>query len=158
MPAKTIACRLLDSLKIPYTVHAYEWDEEALDALTVAAKVGIAPHRIFKTLVLRADKTGVLLACLPGNRELDLKALASASGNKHVEMVPLKDVQSLTGYVRGGVSPLGMKKPYPVYMDLSVTDLEEVSISAGKRCLQIFLKGHDLLKATAAHVAAIARS
>lgn len=157
MPAKTIACRLLDSLNIAYTVHEYPWDEESLDAVTVATKVGIAPHQIFKTLVLRADRTGVLVACLPGDRELDLKALAVASGNKHVEMVPLKDVQSLTGYVRGGVSPLGMKKSYPVHVDLSVTGLEVVSISAGKRGLQIFLRGRDLVKATSAQVAAIAR-
>ncbi len=150
MSAKTIACRLLDTMKIPYTLHEYDWDEDALDALTVAAKVGIAPEQIFKTLVLRGDKTGVVMAVIPGNKELDLKALAAASGNKRVEMVHVKELQSLTGYIRGGVSPLGGKKHYPIFIDESVKNLNPVSVSAGRRGLQIFLQGTDLVKSCVA--------
>ncbi|GMA61277.1 hypothetical protein GCM10025859_17170 [Alicyclobacillus fastidiosus] len=110
MATKTIACRILDNLRIPYQLHEYDWDEQALDAGTVAEKVGIAPSQIFKTLVLRGDKTGVFMACVPGNQELDLKSTATVSGNKKVEMVPVKELQTLTGYIRGGVSPLGVRK------------------------------------------------
>ncbi|WAH38874.1 Cys-tRNA(Pro) deacylase [Alicyclobacillus dauci] len=157
MTTKTIACRILDRLKIQYTLHDYDWDEEALDAITVADKVGISSSQIFKTLVLRGDKTGVLMACIPGDKELNLKALATVSGNKKVEMVPVKDLQTLTGYIRGGVSPLGVKKKYPLYIDESVRDLAPVSISAGRRGLQIFLNGKDLVRASEATIGAISR-
>lgn len=157
MTSKTIACRILDTKKISYTLHEYEWDEEALDAVTVAGKVGISPEHIFKTLVLRGDKTAVLMACIPGHKEVDLKALAAVSGNKRVEMVPMKEIQSLTGYIRGGVSPLGVKKPYPLYIDQSAVNLDTISISAGRRGLQIFLKGTDLVNATGAALATISR-
>lgn len=148
MTAKTTACRILDTLKIPYSLHEYEWNEETLDAVTVAGKVGIPSSSIFKTLVLKGDKTGVLMACVPGNQELDLKSLALVSGNKKVEMVAAKDLQSLTGYIRGGVSPLGVKKRYPLYIDQSVQGLNIVSISAGRRGTQIFLSGADLVSAS----------
>lgn len=141
---KTNACRKLDSLHIAYTLHEYEWDEDQLDVATVAGKVGLQPHQLFKTLILKGDKTGVLAACIPGDRELNLKSLAAVSGNKKVEMVPVKEIQSLTGYIRGGVSPLGMKKKYPFYLDASITGMELVSISGGRRGLQIFLRGDDL--------------
>ncbi|EPZ47967.1 Cys-tRNA(Pro) deacylase [Alicyclobacillus acidoterrestris] len=147
----------MDRLNIPYNVHEYDWDEEALDAKTAAQKVGIASSQIFKTLVLRGDKTGVLMTCIPGDRELDLKALASISGNKKVEMVHVKDLQTLTGYIRGGVSPLGVKKKYPLYIDETVHALDPVSISAGRRGLQIFLKGADLVLACEATLGAISR-
>ncbi|MGE5674083.1 MAG: aminoacyl-tRNA deacylase [Mycobacterium leprae] len=107
---KTIAARILDDLKIPYELREYEWNEEELDAVTVAHKVGLPPDQVFKTLVVRGDKTGVLVACIPGDAELDLKVLATVSGNKKVEMVHVKEIQALTGYIRGGCSPLGMKK------------------------------------------------
>ena len=136
MSAKTIACRILDTLKIPYSLHEYDWNEDELEAATVAVKVGIPSSQIFKTLVLRGDKTGVLMACIPGNKELDLKELANVSGNKRVEMVPVKELQALTGYIRGGVSPLGGKKKYPLYIDESIRDLDPVSISAGKRAFK----------------------
>ena len=148
MTAKTTACRILDTLKIPYSLHEYEWNEETLDAVTVAGKVGIHSSNIFKTLILKGDKTGVLMACVPGNQELDLKSLALVSRNKKVEMVAAKDLQSLTGYIRGGVSPLGVKKRYPLYIDQSVQGLNIVSISAGKRGTQIFLSGADLVSAS----------
>ncbi|GEO27895.1 Cys-tRNA(Pro)/Cys-tRNA(Cys) deacylase [Alicyclobacillus acidoterrestris] len=157
MAAKTIACRILDRQNIPYQVHEYDWNEEALDAKTVAQKVGISPSQIFKTLVLRGDKTGVLMTCIPGDRELDLKAVAIISGNKKVEMVHVKELQMLTGYIRGGVSPLGVKKKYPLYLDESVQGLDPVSISAGRRGLQIFLKGADLVFACEATLGAISR-
>lgn len=150
MSSKTNACRVLDSYSISYSVHEYEWDEESMDAVSVANKLGLPPSNIFKTLVLQGDKTGVLMAGVPGDRELDLKALASLSGNKKVEMVSVKDIQKLTGYIRGGVSPLGVKKAYPLFLDPSIERCDPVSISAGKRGLQIFLKGTDLLLVTKA--------
>ncbi|KRE66099.1 Cys-tRNA(Pro) deacylase [Paenibacillus sp. Soil750] len=149
---KTNACRKLDSLKIPYTLHEYEWDENQLDVRTVAEKVHLLVSQLYKTLVLKGDKTGVIVACIPGDRELNLKSLAIQSGNKKVEMVPVKDIQNLTGYIRGGVSPLGMKKKYPFFLDSSVTKKELVSISAGRRGLQIFISGADLVKASEANL------
>ncbi|KRE99872.1 cysteinyl-tRNA(Pro) deacylase [Paenibacillus sp. Soil766] len=149
---KTNACRKLDSLKIPYTLHEYEWDENQLDVRTVAEKVHLLVSQLYKTLVLKGDKTGVIVACIPGDRELNLKSLAIQSGNKKVEMVPVKDIQNLTGYIRGGVSPLGMKRKYPFFLDSSVTMMELVSISAGRRGLQIFISGADLVKASEANL------
>ena len=138
-------------------MHEYEWDEESLDARTVADKVGISARQIFKTLVLQGDKTGVIIACIPGDKELNLKALATVSGNKKVDMVAVKDLQALTGYIRGGVSPLGVKKKYPLYVDASVLEFNPVSISAGRRGLQIFLRGTDLVRACNATVADLSR-
>jgi Cys-tRNA(Pro)/Cys-tRNA(Cys) deacylase len=112
---KTIAARMLDQLKIAYELRSYEVSEDELDAITVARKVDMPPEATFKTLVARGDKTGVVMACIPGDKELDLKKFASATGNKRVELVPVKEIQSLTGYIRGGVSPLGSKKKYPLF-------------------------------------------
>ena len=117
MSAKTNAARMLDRADVHYELREYTVDEEDLSAPHVAEAVGLPPEQVFKTLVVRGDRTGVLLACIPGNGELDLKALATASGNKRVELVPLKEVLGLTGYVRGGVSPVGTRKPYPVFLD-----------------------------------------
>ena len=147
MAAKTNASRILDTLGVAYTLHEYEWDEDDLSVSTVAGKVGLPVEKLYKTLVLRGDKTGVVMACIPGDKELDLKTLASTSGNKKVEMAPVKEIMTLTGYIRGGVSPLGVKKKYPLYIDRSVVEREPVSISAGRRGLQIFLKGTDLVHA-----------
>ncbi|WP_028550899.1 Cys-tRNA(Pro) deacylase [Paenibacillus sp. UNC451MF] len=147
MAAKTNASRILDKLGVSYTLHEYEWEEDDLAVSTVAQKVGLPVEQLYKTLVLRGDKTGVIMACIPGDKELDLKALASASGNKKAEMVPVKEIMTLTGYIRGGVSPLGVKKKYPLYMDSSVIERDPVSISAGRRGLQIFVKGTDLANA-----------
>ncbi|PEA52633.1 Cys-tRNA(Pro) deacylase [Bacillus pseudomycoides] len=146
MSSKTNACRLLDKHKIVYTVHEYEWDEENLDAKHVAQQVHLQLEQVFKTLVLRGDKTGVIMACIPSHKELNLKALASASKNKKVEMVPMKEILGLTGYIRGGVSPLGVKKNFPLFIDESAANLNPISISAGKRGLQIFMNGADLIK------------
>jgi Cys-tRNA(Pro)/Cys-tRNA(Cys) deacylase len=154
---KTIAARILDQMGISYALHKYDWNEEELDAVTVARKVDLPPEQVFKTLVVRGDKTGVLVACIPGNGELDLKALAAVSGNKKVEMVHVREIQGLTGYIRGGVSPLGMKKSYPCYLDETAEIVDRLSISAGQRGLQIFLAGPDLIRATQAHLAALTK-
>ncbi|ABS22381.1 Cys-tRNA(Pro) deacylase [Bacillus cytotoxicus] len=155
MSNKTNACRLLDQHKIPYDVHEYEWDEENLNAKHVAEQIDLQLEQVFKTLVLRGDKTGVLMACVPAHKELNLKALASASHNKKVEMVHMKEILGLTGYIRGGVSPLGVKKNYPLYVDESALNWDVISISAGKRGLQIFLSGRDFIQVRNAMIASI---
>lgn len=147
MAAKTIAARMLDQLKIVYELRAYEVNEDELDAITVARKVNMPPEATFKTLVARGDKTGVVMACIPGNVELDLKKFASATGNKKVELVAVKEIQSLTGYIRGGVSPLGSKKKYPLFLDQSALDHERISVSAGQRGLQMILAPEELQRA-----------
>ena len=147
---KTNAARILDQLKISYALKDYEVDESDLSAVAVARKIDLPITQIYKTLVARGDKNGVIVACIQGDHELNLKALAALSGNKKVEVVPLKEVQPLTGYIRGGVSPLGMKKLYPTYIDSAVTLQERVSISAGLRGLQLLLKPGDLISATKA--------
>lgn len=154
---KTNAARILDSLKIKYAIKEYPVDINDLSAVNVANKVGLPVKMVFKTLVVRGDKTGVLMACIPGDGELDLKQLAAASGNKKVEMVQLKEVQGLTGYIRGGCSPLGAKKEYPVYIDESAGNWEIIAISAGIRGEQLLLAPGDLIKAVKAEVAAISR-
>ncbi|RIV24573.1 Cys-tRNA(Pro) deacylase [Alicyclobacillaceae bacterium I2511] len=155
MKNKTNACRILDQLKIPYSLHEYAWNEQTLDAVTVAGKIGLPASQVFKTLVLLGDPQGVLMACVPGNQELNLKILAKVSGNKKVTLAAVKDLLEWTGYVRGGVSPLGSKKRFPLYLDVSVLDLDPVSVSAGRRGLQIFLKGQDLVQATQGVVAGL---
>lgn len=157
MVHKTNAARLLDKARISYNLKEYPVDENDLSALNVAAKINLPINQVFKTLVARGDKTGVILACIPGALELDLKALASLSGNKKVEVVPLKEVLPLTGYIRGGVSPVGTKKKYPVFIDASVKSLSEVSISAGMRGCQMTLAPEDLLKITQAQCGDIAK-
>ena len=154
---KTNAARILDGLGIHYELKEYPVDLNDLSAVHVAEQVGMNIKQVFKTLVARGDKNGVLMACLPGDGELDLKAIAAASGNKRVEMVHLKEVQGLTGYIRGGCSPLGAKKEYPVYLDESAMDKEWISISAGKRGEQIILAPQDLADAVHATIAPICR-
>lgn len=147
---KTIAARMLDQQKIAYELREYEVNEDELDAITVARKVNMPPEATFKTLVARGDKTGVIMACIPGNAELDLKKFASATGNKKVELVAVKEIQALTGYIRGGVSPLGTKKKYPFYLDQTALDHERLSVSAGQRGIQMILAPADLQRAAAA--------
>jgi len=154
--AKTNAVRLLDRAGIHYELREYQVDENDLSAPHVAEAVGMPPAQVFKTLVARGDRTGVLLACIPGDAELNLKALAAASGNKKVELVALKEVLALTGYVRGGVSPLGGKKPYPVYLDETAVLWDVISVSAGIRGLQMLLAPADLVRMVEAHACAIA--
>ncbi len=155
--AKTNAVRLLDRLGVPFELREYEVDPDDLAAETVARKVGLPPEQVFKTLVARGDKHGVCLAVVPGNCELDLKALAKATGDKKIDTVPLKEVEPLTGYVRGGVTALACKKPYPVYLDESASLFDRISISAGLRGLQVLIAPDDYIRATRAIVAPIAR-
>jgi Cys-tRNA(Pro)/Cys-tRNA(Cys) deacylase len=154
---KTIAARILDQLNIPYELRAYEVNEDELDAVTVARKVSMPPESVFKTLVARGDKTGVLMALVAADQELDLKKIAAASGNKKIDLVAVKELPALTGYIRGGVSPLGAKKKYPVFIDETAILSEQISISAGQRGLQLILTPEDLQQATQATVVEIAK-
>ena len=149
---KTNAARKLDELKIEYKIVEYPVDEEHLDAIHVAQEVGMPPAQVFKTLCVRGDKNGVMFAVIPGDGELDLKALAKVSGNTRAELVALKEVLPLTGYIRGGCSPLGAKKNYPVYMDASCNNWPEIAISAGQRGMQLVVAPADLQRATNATV------
>ena len=154
---KTNAVRALDKAGIAYELRSYEIDESDLSAERAAAKLGMAPETVFKTLITRGDKTGPLLACIPAGTELDLRALGEVSGNKRVEMVPLKEVLDLTGYMRGAVTPLAVKKPYPVFVDETIELWPIVGISGGMRGLEILLAPADLLRLTGATLADIAR-
>ena len=150
---KTNAARILDGLGIDYELKTYPVDESDLSAVHVAEVSGLNIEMIFKTLVARGDKTGIIMAVIGGGDELNLKALAKASGNKSVEMIALKELLPLTGYVRGGCSPLGAKKNYPVCIDRRALTLDKISISAGLRGMQIVLAPQDLIRAVNATVA-----
>ena len=154
---KTNAARLLEGLKIPHTLQEYPVDESDLSAEHVAREVGLPLNQVFKTLVARGDRTGVIVAVLPGDGELDPKALASVSGNKKVDLVPMKEVQPLTGYLRGGCSPLGMKKKYPVFLDESARAFPFISVSAGLRGIQVYVAPEDLRRAWEGTWAPLAR-
>jgi Cys-tRNA(Pro)/Cys-tRNA(Cys) deacylase len=155
---KTNAARLLDSLDIPYELRDYEVDPQDLAAESVARKIGLPPEQVFKTLVARGDRTGVLFAVVPGDAELDLKALARASGDRKAEVVPLKEVQPLTGYVRGGVTALAGRKDYPVFVDETIELFDVISVSAGARGTQLLLAPADYLRAVRGTVGAIAKA
>ncbi|HBL76552.1 MAG: aminoacyl-tRNA deacylase [Bacteroidetes bacterium GWF2_42_66] len=149
---KTNAARILDSQKIGYEMVEYEVTEDDLSAATVAAKVGQNVEQVFKTLVMRGNATGIFVAVVPGDAEVDLKKAAKASGNKNAEMVHMKELLNLTGYIRGGCSPLGMKKPYPVYIHETCLDFDFIYVSGGKRGLQLKLDPKDLISCTKATV------
>jgi Cys-tRNA(Pro)/Cys-tRNA(Cys) deacylase len=155
---KTNAARLLDQMGIRYELREYEVDPEDLAAEAVAAKIGLPPGQLFKTLVAEGDRHGICMAVIPGDTELDLKALAAASANRKIHLVPVKDLQKLTGYIRGGVTALAAKKPYPVYADKNIERLDTISISAGMRGLQILLAPVDYLRVANATLSAIALS
>jgi Cys-tRNA(Pro)/Cys-tRNA(Cys) deacylase len=152
---KTNAARVLDRLGVSYELRAYAVDPEDLSAQSVAEKVGLPLDQVWKTLVARGDRTGVLLAVLPGSAQLDLKALARLSGDRKVETVSLKEVQPLTGYIRGGVTALACKKDYPVFVDETIELFDVVSVSAGQRGLQILLAPADYLRAVRATVGSL---
>jgi Cys-tRNA(Pro)/Cys-tRNA(Cys) deacylase len=154
---KTNAARILDGLGIRYELRDYEVDPDDLDAETVARKVGMPPESVFKTLVARGDRHGVCLAVVPGNAMLDLKALAKVTGDRKVDTVPLKEVQPLTGYIRGGVTALGGKKDHPVFVDETIELFDAVAVSAGVRGTQIVLAPADYLRATSATLGPIAK-
>jgi Cys-tRNA(Pro)/Cys-tRNA(Cys) deacylase len=155
---KTNAVRLLDQLNVVYKLREYEVDPEDLAAETVAAKIGLPAEQVFKTLVARGDRNGISMAVIPGDAELDLKALASATGDRKMQLVPVKELQGLTGYIRGGVTALAGKKEYPVYADETIGLFDVISVSAGVRGTQILLAPADYLRATKATVAALAQA
>jgi Cys-tRNA(Pro)/Cys-tRNA(Cys) deacylase len=154
---KTNAVRILERAGVPYDLREYAVDEDHLAGPHVAAAIGMPPEQVFKTLVVRGDRTGVLLACIPANSELDLKALAAASGNKKVEMAPLKEVLALTGYIRGGVSPVGTKKPYPVFLEETADLWDVIAVSAGMRGRQMLLAPDGLARVVELRRAAIVK-
>lgn len=143
---KTNAVRLLDQNHIVYSLVEYEVDESDLSAVTVAAKLGQNVKQVFKTLVLRGDKTGVFVCVIPGDAEVDLKKAARVSGNKKAEMIMMKELLPLTGYIRGGCTPIGMKKNYPSYIDQSCLSFDMILISAGQRGMQIRIHPGDLIR------------
>jgi len=156
-PKKTNACRALDALRIAYDLRTYEVDETDLSAETAAAKLGLPQEQVWKTLCLRADDRNVLLAVIPAGSELDLKKLAKAAGKRAVSPVPLKELTDLTGYIRGGVTALACKKPYPTFVDESVHLIDLMSVSAGQRGLQILLEPSAYLQAVHATTADLTR-
>lgn len=153
---KTNAVRLLEEAKIPYELREYEVDPNDLAAESVAKKIGLPAEQVFKTLVVRGDRNGVMLAVVPGDSELNLKQLAKISGDRKIEMVRLKEVQPLTGYIRGGVTALACKKDYPVYLDETAILFDLISVSAGVRGTQIVLNPEDYVQITRAITSEIA--
>ena len=154
---KTNAVRVLDRLGIKYELREYEVDPDDLSAGTVAAKIGIPPQQLFKTLAAQGDRNGIYLAVIPATEELAFKALARQTGDRKVEMLPLKEVQATTGYIRGGVTALACKKDYPVYIDELAEICDVISVSAGIRGLQILLAPEDYIRAVKARVVAITK-
>lgn len=148
--SKTNAVRILEAAKIPHTTHTYEVNEDDLTGITVAKKIGAEAESVFKTLVAEGDKTGFVVFCIPVTEELNLKKAASASGNKKVELIKVKELLPLTGYIRGGCSPIGMKKKFPTYIDETAQLFDRIYVSAGIRGMQINLCPADLLSAAEA--------
>jgi Cys-tRNA(Pro)/Cys-tRNA(Cys) deacylase len=155
---KTNAARLLDSLGVAYEIREYDVDVDDLTAESVARKIGFPPEQVFKTLVVRGERNGVAFAVVAGDQQLDLKAIAQVSGDKKVDVVPLKEVQPLTGYIRGGVTAIGAKRDYPVYVDETIELFDVVSISAGMRGAQILIAPADYLRVTRATIGAIGKN
>ncbi len=143
---KTNAMRRLDTAKIPYETLTYTVDESDLSGMHIAEQLQFPPEKMFKTLVARGDKTGSLVFCIPVAQELDLKRAAAITGNKRIEMVHVKDLPALTGYIRGGCSPIGMKKAFPTYVDESALQFDEITVSAGTRGAQLLLNRAALLQ------------
>ena len=149
---KTNAMRMLDAAKIKYEVLTYEVDESDLSGIHIGEQLGLPFGMLFKTLVAKGDKTGYIVFCIPVDKEVDLRRAASLTGNKKIEMVHVKDLLSLTGYIRGGCSPVGMKKKFPTYFDASVAEWERITVSAGIRGAQLLLDREEIVKYTEAQV------
>lgn len=147
---KTNAARILDREKVPYELITYTVDPDDLAAIHVAEELGEPIERVYKTLVLRGDKTGIFVCVLAGNREVDLKKAAKVSGNKKAEMIAMKELLPLTGYIRGGCTALGMKKNYPVYVSAEMAGFDTIYVSAGVRGMQIKLSPADYIRVTQA--------
>ena len=156
-PAKTNAARLLDALGVAYELRAYTVDPDDLSAISVAAKIGLPPEQVFKTLLTTSSTGEHCFAVLPGDRELDLKKLAQVAGAKKLDLAALKEVEPLTGYIRGGVTVLAARKPFPAFADETIELHDLISVSAGQRGLQLLLAPADYLRATAARVADLTR-
>ena len=154
---KTNAARLLDRAKISYMLIPYEVDEEDLSCTHVAAQLGEAIECVFKTLVLKGDRSGYFVCVVPGDHEVDLKAAARVSGNKKADLIPMKELLPVTGYIRGGCSPIGMKKQFPTYIHSSAASLPAIYISAGVRGLQLKIAPAELIAFVGATVAEISR-
>ena len=153
---KTNAMRQLDAAKIPYEPKTYEVDENDLSGTHIAEQIGLPYEQVFKTIVTRGDKTGYLVFCIPCHKEIDLKAAAIATGNKKVEPVAVKELLGLTGYIRGGCSPIGMKKKFPTYFDKSAEEADRITVSAGVRGIQLLLAREDVVRFTGARLVEIA--
>lgn len=149
---KTNAARILDREKVAYSLIPYKVNEEHLDAVHVAAELGQDISCVFKTLVLKGDRTGYFVCVIPGDKEVDLKMAAKASGNKSCSLIPMKELPPTTGYIRGGCSPVGMKKAFPTYIHSTCQELEEMYVSAGMRGLQFKISPSELIKVTKATV------
>lgn len=143
---KTNVHRMLDKEEIEYSTHEYEWSEDHLDAQSAAKNANLSLEKVYKTLVTVGDKTGPIVACISAEDELDLKTLAKQSGNKKVEMLPMKELEKTTGYIRGGCSPIGMKKSFPTFIDEKAKAMETIVISAGKQGHQVELAPDDLIQ------------
>jgi Cys-tRNA(Pro)/Cys-tRNA(Cys) deacylase len=154
---KTNAVRLLDKLDIAYELRHYQVDPEHLEAAAVAQKIGMPCEQVFKTLVARGDVNGVCFSVIPGDMQLNLKALARLSGDRRIDVVSLKEVQPLTGYIRGGVTALAAKRDYPVYADETIELFDRIAVSAGVRGTQILLAPADYVRATGAARGPIAK-
>ena len=151
--SKTNAARILDRMKIHYELIPYEVDEEHLDACHVADQIGEDIRQVFKTLILRGDRNGIFICVIPGNREVNLKSAARISGNKSAEMIHVRELLATTGYIRGGCSPIGMKRQFPTFIDSSCMDFDTIYVSAGVRGLQIQIAPHDLISVANARTA-----
>lgn len=150
---KTNAIRILESNRIPHSIIEYAVNENELDAVSVAHKINFEPERVFKTLVARNEKNEVMVFVIPGNYELDLKKAASASSSKRIDMIKVAEILPLTGYIRGGCSPIGMKKQYPIFIDNSAELFDSISVSGGMRGIQIIINPYDLLRVVKAKFA-----
>lgn len=155
---KTNVLRHLDALRIPYETREYTVDGDNFDGKLIAPKIGLDPAMVYKTLVLTGDKQSHLVCVIPVEKELDLKAVARASDNKSVAMLPQKELLPLTGYLRGGCSPIGMKKTFPTYLDNAALHQERISVSAGVRGCQVILEREALISVTQAHMADLCRA
>jgi len=156
-PVKTNAMRKLETAKIAYDTLSYPVEDDHFDGVLVARKIGLDPAQVFKTLVTKGEKKGFLVFCIPVDRELDLKAAAQAAGDKRVEMLPMKDLLPTTGYVRGGCSPVGMKKLFPTCLDESCLSFDRIAVSAGVRGTQMLLDPRDLIKLIGAQTGKVSR-
>ncbi len=152
---KTNAMRQLDAAKIKYEARTYEVDEDDLSGTHIAEEIGLPYAEVFKTIVTKGDRTGYTVFCIPCHKEIDLKKAAMVTGNKKIEPLHVKDLLSVTGYIRGGCSPIGMKKKFPTYFDGSASSLERLTVSAGVRGIQLFVSPDDIIKFTGAELADI---